>query len=227
MFRTLLILMLQTAPPAHVTADDFASVLGPYVRETAGSGGVHAEWSFRTVPSGVTAPSGRYSLRVAGTAPVSPKGHVGVPVEVVSGGKAVRTVVCSIYIRTFEDVYVAVRPLRKHEELSADVLAVRRIETTTVADPYPVLAPVTGYRTRRMVSPNSVIRTSLIEELPAVRRDERVSLLVRSSNLTIGASGVAKDDGRIGEVIPVQRAGTKELVRAKVVGQQIVEVENH
>jgi flagella basal body P-ring formation protein FlgA len=85
--------------------------------------------------------------------------------------------------------------------------------------------PITGLRTKRMVKENSVLQRSFLEGIPAVKRDQRVSLLVKANNITIGSSGTAKEDGQMGEEILVQRTGTRETVRATVVGQSIVEIE--
>lgn len=219
------ILLLIGGDRTVLTSEDFQRVIDRYVNENLRMEGIETEVSFRSLPNELILPKGEYSLRVAQNQPMMKKGYSGIPVEIVNGGRIERTVMCSVFIRTFENVYVAVRPFAKNEELDAAFLMVNRIETTTMNDALSAQMPITGLRTKRMVKENSVLQRSFIEEIPVVKRDQRVSLLVKANNITIGSDGIAKEDGRMGEEILVQRTGTRETVRATVVGHSIVEIE--
>ncbi len=219
------ILLLIGGDRTVLTSEDFQRVIDRYLNENLRMEGIETEVSFRSLPNELILPKGEYSLRVAQNQPMMKKGYSGIPVEIVNGGRIERTVMCSVFIRTFENVYVAVRPFAKNEELDAAFLMVNRIETTTMNDALSAQMPITGLRTKRMVKENSVLQRSFIEEIPVVKRDQRVSLLVKANNITIGSDGIAKEDGRMGEEILVQRTGTRETVRATVVGHSIVEIE--
>ncbi len=220
-----IILMLIGGEKSVVKPTDFQQLIDQYLKENLHTDGVETEYSFRSLPNEIILPKGEYSIRVAQTQPLLKKGYSGIPVEIVNDGKVERVVLCSVFIRTFENVFVAIRPFEKNEEIDASFLVVSRIETTNMNDAITAMMPLAGLRTKRMVKENSVLQRSFIEEIPAVKRDQAVSLLVKANNLTIGSSGIAKEDGLIGEEILVQRVGTRETVRAKVVGQSIVEIE--
>ncbi len=219
------ILLMLSGDPTVLRTADFQQVIDRYLNENLRTEGVETEVSFRSLPNELTLPNGEYSVRVAQNQPLVKKGYSGIPVEILNGERVERTVMCSVFIRTFENVYVAIRPFAKNEEIDPAFLIVSRIETTNMNDAVTEQMPVSGFRTKRMVKENSVIQRSFIEGIPAVKRDQRVSLLVKAKNLTIGSTGIAKEDGRIGEEILVQRSGTHETVRAVIVGQSIVEIE--
>lgn len=225
MMWMVLIMMLFSGDRTVLRSEDFQQVIDQYLKENLRTEGVETEVSFRSLPNELVLPKGEYSIRVAQNQPLVKKGYSGIPVEIVNGDRIERTVMCSVFIRTFENVYVAVRPFAKNEEIDAAFLIVNRIETTSMNDAVSAQMPVTGLRTKRMVKENSVLQRSFLEGIPAVKRDQRVSLLVKANNITIGSSGIAKEDGQMGEEILVQRTGTRETVRATVVGQSIVEIE--
>jgi len=49
-------------------------------------------------------------------------------------------------------------------------------------------------------------------------------VVVKTKNLSIAASGTARQEGKIGEEVRIQREGSREFLSAKVVGKQTVEI---
>ncbi|HAP34556.1 MAG TPA: flagella basal body P-ring formation protein FlgA, partial [Bacteroidetes bacterium] len=79
-------------------------------------------------------------------------------------------------------------------------------------------------RTKRMIKANTVLKNSMIEEIPAVNYNDKVVVVVKTKNLSIAASGTARQEGKIGEEVRIQREGSREFLSAKVVGKQTVEI---
>lgn len=209
-----------------VSTEEIRTAVERYLHENLPAASVvMTEIEYKSLPADIVIPDGPHTVRVAPKQATMLKGRVGLPVEIVRNGKVHTTILCSVNIRTFEEVYVAVRPLGKNEPLDPSLFVLQRIETTEMEDAVTAGTSLLGLRTKRMLNERSALRRSAVEPAPAVRRDQLVSMLVRSGTVTIGASGVAKDDGAVGEIIPVQRLGSKEMVQARVVGQQIVEIE--
>jgi len=226
MMLLLCILTILDGNRATVTTEEIRSAVERYLHDNLPSASVvTTEIEYRSLPADVKVPAGTRTVRVAPKQGMHLKGRVGLPVEIVCGGKVHTTILCSVVIRTFEEVYVAVRPLGKNEMLDPSLFIVQRIETTEMDDVLTANSSLMGLRTKRMLNERSALRRSAVEMAPAVRRDQLVSMLVRTGSVTVGASGVAKDDGALGAVVPVQRLGSKETVQARVVGHQIVEIE--
>ena len=219
------ILLLLGGERTVVTTDEFRGAIDRYLRAHPAADGVERETEYKSLPKDLTLPKGEYELRVSLSQPLAAKGHCGIPVELLRNGAVERTILCSVLLRTYENVYVLIRPFEKNEMIDPSFLIVRRVETTTMDDAIPATADLSGLRTKRMVKENSVLQRSIIEQLPVVHRDQRVSLLVRTSSITIGASGIAKEDGRVGDEIVVQRSGSKETVRGTVVGPSVVHID--
>ncbi|NUN69074.1 MAG: flagellar basal body P-ring formation protein FlgA [Bacteroidetes bacterium] len=222
----LCILLLMSGDRATVTTEEVRSAVERYLHANLPSAAVvTTEIEYRSLPADLKVPAGPRTIRVAPKQGMQLKGRVGLPVEIVCGGKVHTTILCSVIIRTFEEVYVAVRPLGKNELLDQSLFILQRIETTEMDDAVTAGTSLLGLRTKRMLTERSALRHSAVETAPAVRRDQLVSMLVRSGTVTIGASGVAKEDGVLGALVQVQRLGSKETVQARVVGQQIVEID--
>jgi flagella basal body P-ring formation protein FlgA len=64
-----------------------------------------------------------------------------------------------------------------------------------------------------------------VEDAPVVQRGDRVTLRVQHGNLTIVATGRAKEDGRVGRQIAVANDGSRKIVYGRVVDASTVAVE--
>ena len=203
---------------------EFQTVVATYVQETLKPKYADAFVEYRSLPEAVTLPQGNYTLRVAVAGGTPQKGYMGIPVEVWNGEKLVNTILCSVVVRTFDEAVVAIKQIEKNENLDPQFFILQKIETTTENDLVTSLEQIKEFRSKRLVKANSVLRTSMMEEIPSVLQNEVVSVVVKSKNLSIGTAGIAKQDGRIGDEIKIQRNGVRDFITAKVIGKKAVEI---
>jgi flagella basal body P-ring formation protein FlgA len=169
--------------------------------------------------------SGDYEVRVAGSAAHQFKGYVSIPIEVVCGGRVEQTANISVRIRTFGTVLVTGRLLPRHHDLAGEDVIPQHMETTSLPDDIMTdRLAIGGMRTVRMISNNCVLSRSMLESTPLVRRDDRVTLAVRSDKTVVTVQAIAKQDGRLGEVITLQKIDAYDQYRGKVVGVHAVEI---
>ena len=169
--------------------------------------------------------SGDYVVRVAMKAAPQIKGHVSVPIEVVCQGRVEQMASISVLIRRFGSVLMTARQLPKHHDVAIEDVVAEQVETTTLPeDIVRELSEIEGKRTVRIVSGNCILTSSMLESRPVIRHDDHVALAVRSKKAIVTVQGVAKQDGRIGDVITVQRIGSYERYRGKVIGAHAVEI---
>jgi flagella basal body P-ring formation protein FlgA len=90
-----------------------------------------------------------------------------------------------------------------------------------IADPEAVL----GKRTRRLLDANTVLRPDLVESQPIVKRGDRVRIIVESVGMRITAVGEVKQNGCLGERIPVANLDTNKVIQARVVDTQTVKID--
>lgn len=221
------ILFLFTGGKTALTPEDFRNAISEYIAAQFAKSGVEREIEFRSLPKEITTAKGNYSLRVPHSEPVAAKGYVGIPVEVLVNGKVDNVVLCSVFIRTFENVFVVVKDVEKGSTFDETWAVLRRVETTKIndCDVITFRRQLTGMRTKRMIKQNTILRAAYLEPIPDVRQNDMVSVLVKTRNVIIGAAGIAKQEGCIGDAITIQRLGSKELLTARIVGKNIVEVE--
>ena len=180
---------------------------------------------FRSRPLNIAVPVGEYSVRVPNESTDRLKGYVSIPVEIICQGKVARRLVVSCHIRTFGNVVVAARDLKKNESLDPTVVVSQRVETTTLPDDVLVdEKEVAGYRTARMINAHSILRKSTIEKVPVLRQNDVVTIEVNANGTRVTGEAIAKQDGNVGELIAVQRVGTHQRLKARVVDGHRVEI---
>ncbi|HSQ74157.1 MAG TPA: flagellar basal body P-ring formation chaperone FlgA, partial [Bacteroidota bacterium] len=85
-------------------------------------------------------------------------------------------------------------------------------------------ATLAGTRTRRIVAQGSILYEDLFEPVPLVMQGNRVNVRVRAGSVTLTAEGVAREDGRKGDLIDVSVQGRGERLKAQVQNERTVAV---
>ncbi len=122
-------------------------------------------------------------------------------------------------------VLVLKRPLPRHALISrADVSLERRPLTRLPKDVVLHVKDVLGLRTRMSLRAGSVLRSSVLEIPPVVKRGSLVRIVAQGENFVVTAVGEARQDGRPGEIIRVRNLASKREVFARVVDEKTVKV---
>ncbi|MBW7886917.1 MAG: flagellar basal body P-ring formation protein FlgA [Bacteroidetes bacterium] len=208
-----------------ISESAFQNTVQHYLVNELQNSGVEYHIEYRSLPKEIILPQGDYTLRITSQRPPALKGYVSLPVEIWNGSACLQTVMCSVLIRTFETVYVTNRMFEKNEEIDLTSLTRRNLETTFFREaPITSVEPLKQKRMKKNVKENSVIVPSVVEELPVIQRDDVVTIMVKSNNVLLRSTGIARQEGFLGRKIPVVRSGSKEIVQAKVIGKQTVEI---
>ena len=169
--------------------------------------------------------SANYSIRVAADVLPEMKGYVSIPVEIVSGKRVEGRAVISVYCRTFDTVAVTIRQIQRHEQIKQEDIAFKEIETTMLeSDVVTSVLDLAGKRSTRIITANSILRQGMMERIPVLKQDDRVTIAVRSNYSTVTANGIVEEDGGIGDFITVQRVGSHQRVHAQVIDARTVEI---
>jgi len=179
-------------------------------------------------PTEVLVPRGRRSLELQprpGTSRAL-RGSVSLDVAIVVDGAALAVVPVSFFVHTFAEGAVMLRALRRGERLSPEDVERRRIETTT-SGAIPVSDPsrLFGHEARRPIQAGEAVSPRDFDAPLLVRRGDPVTLLVVRGALRASAHGVARADGRRGEIVSVQNVATRKLVSGRVESEGLVLVE--
>lgn len=176
-------------------------------------------------PEDVRVPAGPVSIKVRPMGGRWPRSRVGVPVDLLVGGRVLRsaTVWFSVSVRR--------KTLAYGEDASNGVMAQAiRMENQDLdvapLQEAPVESPVAldGMRLRKPVRKDAAVLLSDFEKVPDVDRQETVRVLASYGAIRLSAHGTANAMGYLGDVVPVLIDGADAPVRARVADKGVVEV---
>lgn len=131
-----------------------------------------------------------------------------------------------LQITVFKKVLIASQPIRRGEMLTPrNLMLVRReIESNTqdaLSDPSKVIGMVAA----RNIQPQGIIKSEYIQMPQLVRRKEMVKVTLNAGALNIHTTGIAAENGCLGEYIRIKNPDSKKVFFAKVIGIRKVGVE--
>ncbi|MFH1564013.1 MAG: flagellar basal body P-ring formation chaperone FlgA [Nitrospirota bacterium] len=150
------------------------------------------------------------------------KRQVYLPVDIKVDGIRYRTVRIGFEIHRFANVLIAVKPLDRYHVLSPLDLRFEEREVTCI-NPVP-LEEVIGKRLKTSVLKERILTYDLIEIPPLIKRGDIVTIKMEGEFLIVGAKGVAKEDGGLGDKIRVENRGSKKIITGIVEDSETVVV---
>ncbi len=146
-------------------------------------------------------------------------------VDYLSQGKLMARVRMLGYVEVMLPVVVLKRPLPRQALIRAEDLALEdrpltRLAKDVILDPKEAI----GLQTRVSLRAGAVLRKSVLERPPVVKRGSLVRIVAQGKNFTVSAIGEARQNGRIGEIIRVRNLSSKREIFAQVVDQKTVRV---
>jgi flagellar basal body P-ring formation protein FlgA len=141
-----------------------------------------------------------------------------------SGSKS-WTIFSVVPIRSYKDVLVLSKPLRRNEVIRFEHLATETRDIATLQQGYLLdPAEVINKQTVRNLAAGSVLNKLNYVELTLIKRGERVNIQSGKDGLLISAAGIAMTDGAKGERINVKNIASQRVIQAVVVDAGVVSV---
>ena len=130
-----------------------------------------------------------------------------------------------VRVRREADVVVLAKPVRGDEPITPAHLTVQRRELgasdgPVVTDP----AAVVGRRLRRAMPAGAVLEPDDVGGEGALKRGDPVTLVSRVGGMEVRMGGRAMGAGRVGSTVSVENTTSRRIIRGRVVGPGIVEV---
>ncbi|MCL5105768.1 MAG: flagellar basal body P-ring formation chaperone FlgA [Armatimonadetes bacterium] len=147
-------------------------------------------------------------------------------VDVVVDGKNEASTSVALRAKSVAETLVATGDIRQGEALSEKNTSWEKRDITKISSAITRSSGTDAVEriARRGIKSGSIITTSDADLPPAVRKGDTVNLVVRCGNVTLRATGEAKQDGRIGESVRVFSTVSQGDVRARVIEPGIVEI---
>lgn len=146
------------------------------------------------------------------------------PVKYSDGNKAVNSIL-TLQIKLYKKVPVAIQEIKRKEKIDANSYSVQTVEITSLKNPEVMtLEDLNSIRAKSLIKEGQVITKDLIEEIPVIQSGSRVIAECVKGSVVVSTEAVARQDGKVDEVIDILTA-SNEMLRAKVINSQKVLIE--
>ena len=130
-----------------------------------------------------------------------------------------------VRVRREADVVVLAKPVRGDEPIGPEHLAVQRRELGAGAGPVVTdPAAVVGRRLRRAMPAGAMLAADDVGGEDALKRGDPVTLVSRAGGMEVRMGGRAMGVGKVGSTISVENTASRRIIRGRVVGPGLVEV---
>lgn len=146
------------------------------------------------------------------------------PVKYSDGNKSVNSIL-TLQIKLYKKVPVAIQEIKRKEKIDANSYTVQTVEITSQKNPEVMtLEDLNSIRAKSLIKEGQVITKDLIEEIPVIQSGSRVIAECVKGSVVVSTEAVARQDGKVDEVIDILTA-SNEMLRAKVINSQKVLIE--
>jgi len=147
-------------------------------------------------------------------------------IDVLVDGAVYRSVAVPFQVRAWRAVPVALRALAADSVANARDFRLARQDVLALAGvPATVPGQHEQLRLRAAVAEGAVLLREQVVPAGAVRRGDRVTLVVTGGAIRIESVAVAQEDGSAGALLRVVPAGGGEAVKARVLGPGLVAID--
>lgn len=130
-----------------------------------------------------------------------------------------------VRVRREADVVVLAKPVRGDEPIRPEHLAVQRRELGANAGPVVTdPAVVVGKRLRKAMPAGAVLGQDDVGGEDALKRGDPVTLVSRAGGMEVRMGGRVLGAGRVGATVSVENTASRRIIRGRVIGPGVVEV---
>ncbi len=151
-------------------------------------------------------------------------GHIGVDYKSVAGSDEVR-----FQLKAFAEEWrlmpVASRPLAKGATVTANDVQLRKVNGTSLArDSVENIGDIVGRNLTKDIGQGEMFKASTVVVPAVVTAGSRVTVVFRHNRLEVTASGIALENGGMGQDIRVRNESSKKVIVGKVSDPGLVTV---
>ena len=177
-------------------------------------------------PKSLHLPQGKLSYKARLPAQVPLNARMMVWLDIAIDGAAYRSLPIWFKVKAEKDVLVFRRAVKERTVLRLrDVRIERRDIAALGGEPAALDADFGQLRTVWHKSKRSVLLQKDLEPLPVVRRQQEVVVRVASGPILIETTGIAKADGKLGDIVKIDNPRGTGSFAAEVVGKGVVYVQ--
>jgi flagella basal body P-ring formation protein FlgA len=136
-----------------------------------------------------------------------------------------RVVTVKAFLKVETEVYMATKELIRGDKLTTNSLALKKMDISTVAfKPLDKTCTIAGLKVKNIVRNGALLNTRFLLEVPTVESGSVVRIIVPMSTGFLSTKGIARQNGKVGEMIAIENIDSKKIIRATVVKSGVVKV---
>lgn len=139
-------------------------------------------------------------------------------------GKVVKNMSVRGQIEALARIVISAKPLKRGQILLPQDLSTSVMDISTISNPGFEIDSIVGKKLERSLRAGSPVLLSIVEALPIIKRGERVKMVINSGMMHLTATGLARSDGVLDEMIRVQNIRSNKIIHCRVAAPGLVEV---
>lgn len=175
-------------------------------------------------PEELILPAGTLSWQVTPARP-GIMGSASFSIAFAVDGKPATTCVVRGRLEAIAEVVTAAVPLHKGEVITESNITLQQQDIGGLESPFTAKEQLLGMQVARTVNAGTVLEQAHIVSPAIIKSGEMVKIVAQKGSLQLSTNGLAKTDGRLGEVITVKNISSNKLIHCRVDGPGIVSVE--
>ncbi len=207
-------------------AEEIGRIIAGHIRKNLPGGNIQVEVREIRNFEEVTLPAEARSCKVWISEPLRKGGWVRANLVFFGNGKETERLAVSARVDLYQQVVVADRYLKRHQEIQAEDLQVlpvnlQQLPLDAVTNPGEVL----GKRMIVNLNAREPLRASLLEVPPLVKKGDVVNVILERNSLRISCLAEIKETGRKGDRVKLVNLGSRKELFGRVVDAGTVQLD--
>ncbi len=164
-------------------------------------------------------------IHVYSTTSRPPRGVYGLKFEIIRDGSVIKTISSPVRVTLWANAFIASRRIKKGEKINPSDFRIEKIDATkSIERLRNVSEPLEGMRAARTIPSGKPLERGMLQPIPVISRGDKIAIKCTVGAMDIMTTGVAKEDGSLGEQIDVVNVQTKRKIVAIVDGPGVAVV---
>ncbi len=134
-----------------------------------------------------------------------------------------------IYVRAdilwFKKVCISTARINRHQLFDDSVLSMEMRDISDLSgEPFIHISEIEGMRSRHLIQSGRIITQNMTEMPPLIKRGEKVTIRMIKGRLLVTSSGIARQDGWLGDEIRIRTPQNQQEIKATVAGSQTADL---
>lgn len=140
-------------------------------------------------------------------------GNIIVGIEFWHNNQKLRRVEVPVRIKLYKEVLVAKKTISRGEQINLENCNVEKKEIPSSIEPNKTeFETIIGKEAKYFIVKGTIVTKDLVQDPFAIRRGEKVRVVVLSGKVQINAYGIALNDANAGETVRVRREGNNSVL---------------